>query len=402
MHRMARRQFIAAAGAAAAIGLPRLSLAGLSRRPQRFVLVILRGALDGLALLPPHGDPNHERARAGIATPAPGADGGANDLDGFFALHPSCKAMYQRYKAGELLPLHALATPYRQRSHFDAQDVLELGFDAPGARPQGWMNRAIGHLTPASQRAPDAEFAVALAPSMPLILQGPHAVSTWSPSRLPEPDEDTLQRIIRLYGEDDFLGDRLTQAIKTVDMAGSTHQEPKQRGDLMALVPAAVQLLMHPSGPKIAVLESSGWDTHANQGTAKGSLAGKLGALDRALEALAEGLAPVWPQTVVLVVTEFGRTVAMNGTRGTDHGTGSAALLLGGGVAGGKVHTDWPGLATGELYEGRDLKPTLDLRSVFKTTLHRHMGVDESALVTVVFPDSEAAPLLDGIFRSAG
>ena len=162
----------------------------------------------------------------------------------------------------------------------------------------------------------------------------------------------------------------------------------------------AAALMRSVGGPEVAVIEASGWDTHANQGGAKGTLAQRLAGLDKALRTLADELGPLWPQTAVLVVTEFGRTAAMNGTRGTDHGTGGCAFLAGGAVRGGRVVADWPGLARTALLDNRDLRPTLDLRSVFKAVLDEHMHVEARALATRIFPDSSGARPLKGLVRA--
>jgi uncharacterized protein (DUF1501 family) len=162
----------------------------------------------------------------------------------------------------------------------------------------------------------------------------------------------------------------------------------------------AATLMRSEGGPEVAVIEASGWDTHANQGGAKGALAQRLAGLDAALRALADELGSLWPQTAVLVVTEFGRTAAMNGTRGTDHGTGGCAFLVGGAVSGGRVMADWPGLASTALLENRDLRPTLDLRSIFKSVLNEHLHVDARTLATRIFPDSSGARPLQGLIRA--
>jgi uncharacterized protein (DUF1501 family) len=162
----------------------------------------------------------------------------------------------------------------------------------------------------------------------------------------------------------------------------------------------AATLMRSEGGPDVAVIEAGGWDTHANQGGAKGALAQRLAGLDQALRGLADELGPLWPQTAVLVVTEFGRTAAMNGTRGTDHGTGGCAFLAGGAVRGGRVMADWPGLARAALLDARDLRPTLDLRSIFKGVLDEHMHVGAKTLATRIFPDSSGARPLQGLMRA--
>ena len=378
----------------------------------RFVLVIMRGALDGLAAVPPLGDRDYRELRRELALHPPGEPGGALPLDGFFGLHPALPFLQQCYAARELTVLHALASPYRERSHFDGQDLLENGSVRPHALASGWLNRALGQLPPPLPR----EAGVALGQNVPLIMRGSAAVTSWSPSRLNALDEDTLARLTDLYAGDALLSGRLADGLTAAAMlaeepppaeAMGPAQAPAAPAQLRAaqaryaqLVQAAAGFLREEEGPRVAVFDTSGWDTHANEGAAEGQLAGRLRALDEGLALLKRSLGPSWNDTAVLLVTEFGRTVAVNGTRGTDHGTASAAFLLGGAVAGGRVLSDWPGLAPRSLYQGRDLQPTMDLRSAFKGILAEHLGVSTRALETDVFPDSAAARPLRGLLRA--
>lgn len=396
-----RRVFLQALGAASAAGaLPGLSLAAPGTGRERLVLVILRGGLDGLAAVAPHGDPHYEAARRGLALAPPGEDGGLLDLDGFFGLHPALATLHGRYGRGELLAVPATASTYRRRSHFDAQNVLELGLGAPHASRQGWLNRALPMLGDRAQ-APSADDAIAIGQSVPLVLRGPESVGSWAPATLPGPDDDLMARLLALYADDPFLGPRLDTALVADRMAGGTmdgRTRPREQFGLLA--EAAARLLGEARGPRVAVIEAGGWDTHANQGRATGPLAQRLGRLDEGLDRLARGMGPAWRHTVVLVVTEFGRTVAMNGTRGTDHGTAGTALLLGGAVAGGRVAGDWPGLAPARLHEGRDLAPTMDVRSLYKGILRDHLGVAVADLESRVFPGSRAAPPAERLTRA--
>lgn len=364
----------------------------------RFVLVILRGGLDGLAAVPPYAEPQYAALRGPLALSAPGADGGALDLDGTFGLHPALTNLHAMYQAREALVLHATATPYRERSHFDAQKVLEAGGVTPGASAGGWLNRALGVL----DLSGDAPPAIALADSVPLVLRGELAVTSWAPSQLPETDEDTLARVRRLYeAADPVLAASLNGALEAREIAGDaadTRMGGGRGGQAIApLASAAARFLASPDGPRIAVLDAGGWDTHANQGAAQGPLALRLRGLDAGLQMLKTELGAHWSETTVLVVTEFGRTVAVNGTRGTDHGTAGCAFLAGGAVAGGRVVADWPGLAARDLHEGRDLRATTDLRSLFKAVLHERFGVSEAALARTVFPASDSVEPLEGV-----
>jgi uncharacterized protein (DUF1501 family) len=363
----------------------------------RFVLVILRGALDGLAAVPAYGDGAYASKRGALAITAPQLK-----LDGMFALNPSLPQLHERFQSKELIVFHAVASPYRERSHFDGQDLLENGTSAPKSAHDGWLNRALPLLPEAKQRATD-RVALALAQNVPLVLRGDARVGSWAPSRLPDTDSDTLQRIADLYSTDEYFASRLQSALAADSVVGEGEGMGAGRRDplnaLNTVAAAAGKFLAAADGPRIAVLEATGWDTHANQGAERGQLANRLRGLDQALSSLCTGLAGAWARSAVLVVTEFGRTVAVNGTGGTDHGTATCAFLVGGAVAGGRVVADWPGLASSALYEGRDLRPTLDLRSVMKSALALHLGAAESGIEERVFPGSRAARPLDDLFK---
>ena len=365
------------------------------------MLVILRGAADGLAIAPPYGDGNYGGIRGELALPRPGNTDGLLKLDGLFGLHPSLPGVYEAYQTQEALVVHAIASPYRERSHFDGQDVLENGGASVGAVRDGWLNRS---LQPLGGSLGD-EVAIAMAQTTPLVLRGDNSVMSWAPSQMPDADDSTLRRLQALYAEDEFFSMRLTQALEAQKIAeGDSMMDGRaRRGNdaqqTRTMMQATARFLTAEDGPRIAVVETGGWDTHANQGTTGGTLANRLAALDAGLTALRDGLGDSWSTTVVAVVTEFGRTVAANGTRGTDHGTASAALLLGGAVAGGRVLGDWPGLRQSDLYHGRDLRATTDMRSLFKGVLSEHLSLSDKLLNDVVFPDSNKAPKLDDLVR---
>jgi uncharacterized protein (DUF1501 family) len=415
-----RRRFLLGTGAlAASAALPNVLFAHTGGSA-RLVVVILRGALDGLAAVPPYADPNYAGLHREIAIAAPGAADGALALDNTFGLHPSLAFLHERYLAGELLVFQAIASPYRDRSHFDGQNVLENGLTKPLGSADGWLNRALAALP----RGHGAERAVAISQNVPLILRGDVPVISKSPQTTPDVDEDLLARLADLYSHDDWFSARLSEAVQTGKLAdegsaadGQAMTAPAGAQPAMAATPnstvkpaapdrisgvarMAAALMRSEGGPEVAVIEASGWDTHANQGGARGALAQRLTGLDKALRTLADELGPLWPQTAVLVVTEFGRTAAMNGTRGTDHGTGGCAFLAGGAVHGGRVIADWPGLARTALLDNRDLRPTLDLRSVFKAVLDEHLRVDARTLATRIFPDSSGARPLQGLMRA--
>ncbi len=367
----------------------------------RFVLVVLRGAADGLAIAAPYGEGRYQSLRGELAISKPGASNGLLKLDGLFGLHPSLANTYGFYEKAEALVVHAVSSPYRERSHFDGQDVLENGVVKAGGKRDGWLNRA---LAPLGGSLAD-EAAIAMSQNTPLVLRGSNSVTSWAPSQLPDADEDTIRRIAALYAEDEFFSTRLAQALESQAIAGEIDgmERTRRRGNDVAQMKATMQsagkFLTAPGGPQIAVVESGGWDTHANQGSTTGGLANKLAGLDQGLGALREQMGTIWSDTVVAVVTEFGRTVKVNGTRGTDHGTATAALLLGGAVNGGRIVADWPGLATPSLYEGRDLYPTTDIRSIFKGILSEHLRIPPAYLEREVFPASSSAPMTEGLIR---
>jgi uncharacterized protein (DUF1501 family) len=398
MNAVNRRIFVQCAGSLA-LGplLPRLAFTDADT-DARLLLVILRGALDGLAAVPAYGDGNYAGRRGEL-----GIDSPELKLDGTFALHPALTHLHERYRAKEVIVFHAVASPYRERSHFDGQDLLENGTTGTSAR-DGWLNRALPALPLAKTRSTE-QIAMALAQNVPLVMRGEARVNSWAPSRLPEADSDTLQRIADLYATDPYFASRLQTALAADSVAGEGMDGGKYRRDPLnaigAVASAAGKFLAADDGPRIAVIEVGGWDTHANQGADQGQLANRLRGLDQGLENLRTALGPVWKDSAMLVVTEFGRTVAVNGTRGTDHGTATCAFLVGGAVSGGRVIADWPGLATSALYEGRDLKPTLDLRSVFKGVLAAHLGVAERDLEERVFPDSRAATPMAGLVKNS-
>jgi uncharacterized protein (DUF1501 family) len=419
---MERREFLnlGALLAGGALLSSRVVFGRADERRSRFVLILMRGALDGLAAVPPYGDRDYAALRGEFALRAPGEAGGALPLNGFFGLHPSLGFLQQCYAARELTVFHALATPYRERSHFDGQDVLENGSPRAHALQSGWLNRALAH-TPGQARR---EAGVALGQNLPLVMRGPAEVTSWSASKLGALDEETLARITDLYAGDPLLSVRLADALaadaiaatdgagnaaamvpeaapRDMSAAGTVARPLKANGARYAeVVRAAAGFLRQEAGPRVAMFDTTGWDTHANEGGAQGQLAGRFSALDSGLATLKQELGPVWSDTVVLLVTEFGRTAAINGTRGTDHGTATAALLLGGAVAGGRVIADWPGLSARALYQARDLAPTLDLRSVLKAVLQEHLLVPPRELERTVFPDSGAAKPLRGLVRT--
>lgn len=381
-----RRHFLSAAGAAAMLlATPRVLFAQAATE-RRFIFVIQRGAADGLNTVVPYGDPAYAPLRRELAIdPA-----SATRLDGTFALHPSLVQFGTLYGAGQALFVHAVASPYRDRSHFDGQNVLESGGAAPYQLRDGWMNRLVG-LLPRTGKEP-----IAFAPTVPLALRGAAEVTSYAPSALPQASDDLLQRVQQLYAEDAQLHALWSAAMDARQMA-AMGGEDRKRQDPAALGRMAASFLAQPDGPRLAMIETGGWDTHSAQNA---RLANQLKALDGMVGALRDGLGDAWGQTVIVVATEFGRTAAANGTGGTDHGTGSAALVAGGAVAGGRVLADWPGLAAGSLYEGRDLRPTLDLDVLLAALAAETFGLDPARVGRVLFPQLKSGRPLPRLLRT--
>jgi uncharacterized protein (DUF1501 family) len=375
--RTQRRAFLGlAAGAGLTLVAPRLALAQAATE-RRFVFVIQRGAADGLNTVVPYADPAYARLRGALAIDV----AAATRLDGSFALHPALAETGKLYAAGHALFVHAVASPYRDRSHFDGQNVLETGGTAPYQIKDGWLNRLVGQLPRGGREA------IALSPTIPTALRGPADVTSYAPSALPQASDDLMLRVQQLYAHDPQLNALWSAAMDTRGMAvGSMDDRPRQ--DPAAVGRMAAGFLAQPRGPRIAMIETGGWDTHSAQNA---RLANRLRDLDAMLAALQAGLGTAWDQTVVLVATEFGRTAAANGTGGTDHGTASAAMLLGGAVQGGRVLADWPGLAPGALFEGRDLRPTLGLDTLVAAVAAECFGLDRDKLARGLFPHMAAS-----------
>jgi uncharacterized protein (DUF1501 family) len=407
IHAATRRELLAGAGVLFAWPfLPKIARA--EGRDPRMLTIILRGALDGLAAVAPVGDPEWVKLRGERALLLDGKTP-ALPLDSFFALNPAMPNLHRLYKAGEAAVVHATATPYRERSHFDGQDVLESGLPTPGRADSGWLNRALGGLE-AEARVRREGRAFAVGPVTPLVVRGPTPVMSWTPTRIQPASEDTMARLIDLYRHTDadlaraIEGRRDLAAIAQGDSMAPTEGRttpqgfPAQvRGFFAEAAGTAAKFLARADGPRIGALAFNGWDTHIDEGADSGRLATLLGALDGALAAVEKSMGAAWRETIVTVVTEFGRTARINGTNGTDHGTGTIALLAGGALKGGRVIADWPGLKNADLYEGRDLAATTDLRAVLKGLLKDHLRVTDQALAGNVFPGSADVKAMAGL-----
>lgn len=401
---MRRRRFLtllAGSAALSSLGLPRAVFAAAPTE-RRFVVVLLRGALDGLAAVPPLGERRYAELRGSLALPAVGQTDGCLALDGLFALNPALAAIHPYYKSGELLFVQASGNGYRTRSHFDAQDLMESGLAAKTGQSDGWLNRALAALPPASG---NRRLGIAVGGAVPPVLRGKVAVASWEPPGLNEASPEFIQLLGRLYAHDALLGPALADGLRAQNMSSEVLGDDMAKGpqgygpkSFKPLAAVAGKLLAAADGPRIAALEMGGWDTHVGQGSVAGRLAQNLAGLGEGLAALAEALGPAWRQTVVVAVTEFGRTVAVNGSGGTDHGTASVAFVMGGAVRGGKLRGDWPGLD--RLEENRDLRVATDSRSVLKGVLRDHLGIDAATLDRKVFPDAPGLKPMDGLVRA--
>jgi uncharacterized protein (DUF1501 family) len=388
-----RRTFLKSAAASLVVASSGISWAR-AETDRRLVVMLLRGGLDGLSLLPPHGDPSYARARRTLAIAPPGSgEGAALPASDLLGIHPAMPTVGALWQAGEATLVHAAGYIGAKRSHFEAQDQLEGGGAQPRTLRTGWLSRAL-HTLDTSRPA------AAVGRGMPLLLRGDAPATVVDPGMQVEEQDELMARLAMLYASDPGLRAALEQSAQTTALLEELPEEERSRRrnrrslQLRAVGSAASKVLSEPDGARVAVIDTTGWDTHAGQ---RGSLQNRLGALDDGIDGLRSGLGALWSKTAVLVVTEFGRTVEQNGTGGTDHGTGGAALLLGGAVR-GRVITDWPGLAMSDRLDGRDLRPTTDLRALFKGVLLEHLNVPEAAMGNV-FPGADDIAPLQGLVR---
>jgi len=410
IHGPTRRQLLLGTGALFAWEfVPKLARA--EGRDPRFLAIVLRGALDGLAAVAPVGDPDWIALRGNNALKLEGTTP-ALPLDGFFALNPAMPNLHRLYKSGHAVIVHAVATPYRERSHFDGQDVLESGYAKVGRADSGWLNRALASLAPGERVANDRR-SFAVGPITPLVVRGPAPVLSWIPPRLPPVSDETTMRLLDIYRQTDpMLARVLEERMHLEAIAGADRNQRSadnanpvvQIGNINQVrayfteaAGAAAKFLAKPEGPRVGALALDGWDTHVNEGAVNGRLSNLLGALDGAIAAIETNMGAAWGETVVALMTEFGRTARINGNDGTDHGTGTVALFAGGAVRGGRVVADWPGVKETELYQNRDLKPTIDLRAVLKGLLKDHLRADDRALAEAIFPDSNDVRPMSGL-----
>ena len=385
-------------------------LARAEGRDPRLLVVVLRGGLDGLAMVAPVGDPDWAKLRGEKGVALDGKPP-ALPLDAFFALNPAMPNLNRLYQARQATIVHATATPYRERSHFDGQDVLESGHDRPGHMDSGWLNRALTLLEADGRINPQGAHALAVGPVTPLVVRGPAKVMSWVPQRLLPASEDTQARLLDLYVHTDaklaraLEGRRDLLAVgRAAGISAVTAPEDERLAGFARLrqyfndvAVTAAKYLARPDGPRVGAVGVNGWDTHINEGATGGQLANLLGALDATIPAFEQNMGDAWKETVIVFITEFGRTARINGTDGTDHGTGTVAWIVGGAVKGGRVIADWPGLKEADLHEGRDLKATTDLRAVLKGLLQEHLRVDQRGLAATVFPGSADVKPMAGL-----
>ncbi|TPQ28756.1 hypothetical protein C2U70_29135 [Bradyrhizobium guangdongense] len=409
-HLPTRREMLIGSGALFAwTQMPKIARA--EGRDPRLLVIILRGGLDGLGAVAPVGDPDWIGLRGENALLLDGKTP-ALALDSFFALNPAMPNLYRLYKKQQALVVHGTATPYRERSHFDGQDVLESGISKPGAVATGWLNRALLAMESGGRVDPAGSRVLGVGAVTPLVVRGAAPVMSWVPQRLLSASADTQSRLLDLYQHTDpklavVLQARMRLAALggTPGMSDPMSEDPtfappgiaRVRAYFAEAAATAARYLARPDGPRVGAMGFVGWDTHIAEGAITGQLANLLGALDGAFAAVETNMGQAWNETVVAVVTEFGRTARINGTNGTDHGTGTVAFLAGGALRGGRVVADWPGLKPAQLFENRDLKPTIDLRAVLKGILKDHLRLEDSVLASAIFPDSADVKPMTGL-----
>lgn len=368
-----------------------------ARTEQRLVVIILRGAMDGLAAVAPYGDPDYAALRGDIAL----SSDALLKLDGRFGMHPSLKPLYDMFAAKEVAIIHAAASPYRERSHFDAQNVLELGSTAPHTLQSGWLNRVAESIN-----AKDSSLGLAIGESVPMMLRGDMHVASWAPSAMPGVNADFMSLLSGLYQHDSlFLNalregqDMQEKSSDEIDgVAPASMAKNKSNPQFVKMAEMAGKFLSDPNGARLATLELGGWDTHIQQGTEGGRLANNFDILARGIDALKNSLGPAWSKTTVVMLTEFGRTAHPNGNRGTDHGTASVTMVAGGAVKGG-IYGAWPGLSSGALRDGRDLMPATDIRAIMKGVLNDQFGLSPATLSSEIYPGSDGVAKVNGLIR---
>jgi uncharacterized protein (DUF1501 family) len=374
--------------------------AGSARR-KILITIFQRGAVDGLNMVVPFGERDYYSARPSIAVPKPGAADGAVDLDGFFGLHPRLASLKPLWDSKQLAIVHATGSPDGTRSHFDAQDYMESGTPGVKSTPDGWLNRYL-HAREHAEATPFR--AVALAPQMPRSLQGLEPALAMGQIGQFGIRAGQATDMVQASFESEYAaaadtvlnktGGQAFDAVRMLKSADPSKYQPENGADYPRsgygdALRQIAQLIKADVGLEVAFAEAGGWDTHVNQGSSIGQLAGRLDDFSRGLAALARDLGDRMSDIVILTMSEFGRAVAENGNRGTDHGHGNAMMIIGGqNIRGGKVYGRWPGLAREQRYEGRDLAVTTDFRGVFAEVVRGHLGVTDTRTIFPGFPDT--------------
>jgi uncharacterized protein (DUF1501 family) len=359
-----RRNFLrTVAGTAFLLGYPQLSVLASNFEQRRLLVVLLRGGMDGIAAVPPHGDPSLSSARHSILI------NDTRKLDNFFSIHPSLKFLSQEYSAGRSCFVHAASFPYVGRSHFQGQNVMEAGTESPDMSPTGWIGRA---MAAAKYRS------MAFSLPIPLILRGNNNTFNHYPAKFSVTPDAVYDAIFDYWNKDQALSD-VAAKLKQDKMMGGNFRNPE------ALMTFASDQMAKDDGPRVGLLDLVGFDTHALQGDEHGKQSEMLSQTDNLIEQFSKQMGDKWKNTVVVTVTEFGRSVNENGSKGTDHGWGSCIFLAGGLVKKAQVVSDWPGLKSSQLYEGRDLKVTIDARDVYGEVVSKVFGLDPDQVKSDVF-----------------
>jgi uncharacterized protein (DUF1501 family) len=382
---------------------------------KRLIVVMLRGAVDGLSVVVPYSEREYYQARSSIALPPPGGDGGVLDLDGHFGLHPALAPLMPLWQQKKLAFVHAAGSPDPTRSHFDAQDYIESGTPGRKSTSDGWMNRLLTQLP--GPHAPTQ--AISLGPVQPRILSGRANVANVPLGRNAGKDialdHPAVGAIFdKLYAGDDALSqayqngrdarseiqanfNSISDAAR--EMKAADNGAPPASGFALDAQQLS-ELMQNDAHIELAFAALGGWDTHVRQGNAKGQLAGHLQALGMGLSALTQGLGPDLDNTVIMVISEFGRTVHENGNGGTDHGHGNVIWLVGGDVQGGKVHGEWPTLESSALYQNRDLAVTSDYRAVIAQLMERHLRLGDAQLAAILPEAPKSTASLSRLFAA--
>ena len=371
---MKRREFIKFSASLTLAGVTSWANSAQPAQAKRLLVIMLRGGMDGLAAIPPFADPDIGSLRTELLP--------SNLLPGnqFFGIHPALPTFAECMDTGQATAIHATGFRYTGRSHFEGQDIMQSGVLKPYASASGWLGRAM--------RAAQSKGGVAISIPMPLILRGDAVSETQYPSWMQAPPKATYELVTQLWSQVPELKPyalRLLDSDKIRLASDGTPEPNQQRRTAFSLAKEAAQKMQLPGGPVVGVLDLNGFDTHAGQGAAEGLNATKLKQIDDAIRGYREGIGAKWAQSLVITVTEFGRTASINGTLGSDHGWGSCILAAGGLVKTRGIVSQWPGLKKSQLFEGRDLKVTVDAMAVYADALQSVFGLPPELIQKEVF-----------------